>query len=253
MKRIAILISILLAVSLALCGTAFAEEQTGQSFGQWLDSAATSVTNMVKESGEVEVQGRAVRTVVPDTVTISVGASIEKKEVQDAQSEATRIINDVIAALKALGVPEKNIATSGYSIYRTYDYSKDKTTPTGYNTTISLKVKVTDFALINTILDTAVSCGANDVGNLSFSYSDEGTVYKEALKDAIKAARGKVEAMAEAAGVELQALKSMRETSYPTAVYNSYAPGAMMDSGGTDVMAGEMEISANVTLVYQVK
>jgi len=249
----------LLIVSLGVGAFAAAEAPQSAnvpSFGQWLDGAVSSVETWTKDSGELEVHGQAVRTVAPDTVAIQIGASIERESEKDAQAEANRIINEVIEALKALGVPEKQIATSGYSIYRVYDYRAETTVPKGFNVTVTLRVTVSDFGLIGQILDAAVERGANSVGDLRFSYSKEEALYQEALRDAIQAAKAKAENMADAAEVTLRTLLELRETSRTAPSPYAVASYAKMDAvagSGTQIMAGEIEITADVALVYQIK
>lgn len=251
MKRIGIGM-LCLALSLALALPAVAEDNS------WWNDAVSSVETWAAEGGELEVRGRAVRTVEPDTVTIRVGARVEAEDERDAQTQTNTIINDVLASLRALGVEDSQMSTSGYNITRKYRYVGRISRPSGYEASISLTVTVQDFDLINSILDIAVEKGANDVSGISFSYSDEGAVYRQALQDAIEAAKTKAQAMADTAGVTLYTLLRMYEGSQGGAYYNSYtleameAPGASADSG-TQIMAGEVEISANVTMVYRIK
>lgn len=250
----------LLTLALLLCiavllPVANAEETTpAPSFGDWLDGAVSSVENWAKGSGELEVRGQAVLTVVPDTVAIRIGVAVERENEKDAQAEANAIIGDVTEAVLALGVPENQIATSGYSVSPVYDYLDSGRKLRGYSAMISLRVTVMDFALINEILDVSVKKGANDIGGLEYSYSEEGEVYKQALSEAIVAAKGKAEAMAETAGVTLNTLLALREVSQASAYVNSYANVAYdVAESESRVMAGEIQISANVVLVYEVK
>lgn len=112
---------------------------------------------------------------------------------KDAQDEANRIVNEVITTLKEIGVADKQIATSGYSISQSYDYSKQPSVLVGYTAGNTLRMMINDFDQINGILDVAVEKGTNDVGNIQFSYSDEGIVYKQVLQDAILAAKCRYE------------------------------------------------------------
>lgn len=247
-------IAILVAGILLLGSSAAMAEGNTPSVGQWLDGAVSSMESWVKDSGELEVQGQAVRSVAPDTVTIRVGANVEDKSEKIAQDQANAIIQEVISSIRALGVEDSQIATSGYNITRKSSSSKLLGTDS-YVAKISLTITVQDFDLINQILDTAVEKGANDVGSISFSYSREGEVYRQALSDAILAARVKAEAMAETAGVRLHTLLALREVSGGGAYRNTYEPMMAESSSysGTQIMAGEIEITAYVTLMYQVK
>ena len=243
----------LLVTLMLLFSTAAYAEDTGADDPYW------AYQTWLMESGELQVQGRAVRTVVPDTVTIKIGASIENSSERAAQEEANTIINGVIAELKVLGLEDKQIKTSGYNVTRRYQRKIGGiTTGDTYVATVSITVTVQDFELINQILDIAAEKGANSVGNINFSYSDEGEVYRQALEDAVLAAKAKAEIMALAGGVEIITLSRMTEGSQGGAYYNSYAPAEMdmaetAAEGGAQVMAGELEISANVTLTYRTR
>lgn len=257
MKRTKIWLAALMVAVLMLGSVAVAEDSDGKTLGDWLDGAVTSVETWARDSGILEVRGQAVRTVAPDTVAISVGATIANEDVKAAQDEANRIINDVIASLEALGVDEKQMMTSGYNISQRYNYSGATPVLAGYEARISLRVTLTDFELINDVLDVAVEKGANEIGGISFSYSDEGVIYRQALSDAINIAKAKAEAMAGTAGVGMYTLLEMREenNAMVTPMYtNSYAMAeGSTGGGGTQIKSGEIEISAYVTLTYQIK
>ncbi|MDL2319181.1 SIMPL domain-containing protein [Eubacteriales bacterium OttesenSCG-928-A19] len=273
MRIVRLMLCMLLALSLTLPAFAAAPEppkaageplppatpEEERKFSQWLDGAVTSVETWAQDSGELEVHAQAVRTVMPDTVAIRVGASVEHQDEKVAQEGVNTIINDVTAAIKALGVADDQIVTSGYSVTRRHSASRVSTLVASYVASTTLKITLTDFDLIGQVLDTAVEHGANDIRDLSFSYSDEGSVYREALQDAILAARGKAEAMASAAGVQLYSLLRLTESGGYSPMYtNSYAPmmdSASSDSGGgsTQIMAGDIEVSASVSMVYKIK
>lgn len=249
---------ITLACMVCVTGVALAQEggtSSVDSLRSWVDGAVSSVETWVRDSGELEVRRQAIRKVTPDTVSINVGVRAENADEKIASEEANSIINQVTAAIRALGVEENQIATSGFSIRRDYS-SSSRLVPNKYVASNSLRVTVQDFALINQILDTALELGANDIGNISFSYSKENEVYHEALADAIVAAKGKAQAMAKTAGVELYTLMALREGGGAAPMYynamemSAVAGGAGM---GTEIMAGEIEISATVTMVYQIK
>lgn len=245
-----------LSLALLLAPGALAEEESAtNAFVNWVDGAVSSVETWVKSSGELEARGQAVRTVAPDTAAVSVGVQIEKNTEKEAQEEANRIINDVTRALKEKGLDESQMATGGYNIRRNYNSSK--LMPTKYVASISLRITVQDFDLINEILDTAVSLGANNVGGITFSHSQQSEIYKQALSDAILEAKSKAQAMADTAGVKLYTLLTLREDGgvpvYARAENVMLAEGGGSGDSSTQITAGEIEISAYVTLVYQVK
>lgn len=210
------------------------------------------------QTGRLEVRGQAIRTVTPDTVEFTIGATAQSKSEQEALSDANAIIADVIASLTALNVPENQIRTSRLDISPRYETVFSKRQLVGYTASVSLTVKLTEFDMINTAIDTAVAHGANNIGGMRFSFSEEGLAYRQALSDAITAAREKAQSMAEAAGVQLGTLLYMREGSYNTYPYaNAYfaeAESSAPDTyAGTQVMSGEIQINASVDMTYETK
>lgn len=220
--------------------------------------AAAAEDAVTSTNGKLEVQGQAVRTVMPDTVDISIGAMIQRKSEQEALSEANTVIANIIDSLKALNIPENQIKTSWLNVSPNYETFASSSRIDGYNASISLTVRIMDFELINTVVDTAVAHGANDIGSMRFSFSEEGLVYRQALTDAIVVAREKAETMAEAAGLQLGTLLLLRESGYNTYPYsNSYiamdTEMASSRSSATKIMSGEIEISASVELTFEMK
>ncbi len=208
------------------------------------------------QTGVLEVHGQAQISVVPDTVSLRLGANIDHKDEKEAYSRANAIMNGVLEALRALGVPENQMKTGALNITRQYDYSKSPYVLRGYTANVSLTVTLHDFEQINTVIDTAVAKGANDVGGMQFSYADESAVYRQALCEAIQAARAKAEAMAGAAGVSLGGLLKMVEggqMGYGYATNYYAAPMETAKPDGAQVVAGEIQISANVDMTFETK
>ena len=67
------------------------------------------------------VSGTGKATVIPDTAKVSLGITVNRPTVASAQNEANRIMNQIIKDLKAIGVDEKKIKTTNYSVYPNYD------------------------------------------------------------------------------------------------------------------------------------
>jgi len=211
------------------------------------------------QPGRLDVTARATRTVAPDTVDMTIGVTAQDANQQNALNDVNRIIADVLASLLEMDVPESQIKTSRLDIAPRYSTFSDRRI-IGYTASISLNVTLTDFELISAVIETSVELGANNIGSLRFRYSDEGLVYRQALADAVAVARLKAQAMADAAGVELGTLLSLRENSYNA--YSSAASYSNMRSGmdfeplagsDTQVMAGEIQFSASVDMTYEIK
>ena len=248
-------------VALALCvmlacmpvGAAAQEE----SWDALMAKALGTVEELTAPEGVLRVKASASVSVVPDTAQVNLGMSVVKPALSQAQSEANAIVNAVVDALIALGIEKTDIVTSNYNISPQRDYATgDGTTITGYYVSNSITVHVDDFALLDTVIDTAVQCGANEVYGVSFDVKDRSGYYRQALADAVTAGREKAEILAASAGVELGELTSISEESSIGSYYGySNAADSVMRaaSGATSIQGGEMAVTAEVELIYAYK
>jgi hypothetical protein len=109
----------------------------------------------------------------------------------------TREMNEVLQALRDLGLGEDDLATS--LIELNPRYSNDGTAIVGYDAANQVEVTVRDLALVGRVLDTGVDHGANVAGGIRFRLSDGNAGEERALADAVTDARAKAETMATAA------------------------------------------------------
>jgi len=210
------------------------------------------------QTGRLEVSGRATRTIAPDTVDITIGVTIQDVDQQEALNQINQVMRDVLESLFELGLPENQIKTSYLDVSPRYNYNYSARPIVGYTASISMTVRLKDFELISAVIDTSVALGANDIGRLQFRHSEEGLIYRQALADAITVARLKAETMADAAGVELGTLLLLQEGGFDSYdMYSNFrAPmplPATSAEGDTQVMSGEMQFSASVSLTYEIK
>ncbi|MBR3502865.1 MAG: SIMPL domain-containing protein [Clostridia bacterium] len=206
---------------------------------------------------EITVQGTGVIRTAPDIAVISLGVEESGEDVAAIQSQLNARINAIIAALtgEAGGIAEEDVQTGNYSIYRRYydDYGN----PTkDYVASCMLNVTVRDIEKAGGVIDAAFAAGANTLGNVSFSVDDDGTLADRALELAVEDGMHRAQVIAGAAGVQLPACPSRvsegAEVSYVT--FNSMARSEDVASGktATKLMGGSVEISATVTVTYDV-
>ena len=65
-------------------------------------------------------------TAKPNIAMTTIGMTETSSTVIAAQKQNTKVMNDLISKLKALGVDSKDIQTQNYNIYPQYSYTKDK-------------------------------------------------------------------------------------------------------------------------------
>jgi len=189
--------------------------------------AATLVMTLVSgASGQTgPVDGR------PHTITVSSTATISTKpdeavvtfsvHTQNADStvalnENARIMNDVLAAMTALGIAEKNMETTNISLSpQTINRGKPDEA-TVYNSSTSLEVKIHDFSVIGPAIQKGVAAGATSVKGVRFQVADPVGVKTQALAAAVTSAREKADALAGAAGTAVTGVVQITEGGSPS-------------------------------------
>jgi len=205
----------------------------------------------------INVSGSSYIKIEPDIATISLGVTTSAETSRQAQEDNAKLMNAVIAKIKEMGIDEKDIQTSNYSVYPQYSWN-DKTyeqSVVGYQANYSLSVIVRNIDNVGKIFDAAIEAGANNSGGITFDSTKRDENYLEALTLAIYNAEDKAKAMAIALGnVKIEVLEVSEGYSSIQPYYESYSKNEMMDSiaptAPTTIQSGEMSISANVSVKY---
>lgn len=211
--------------------------------------------NLISVSGNGEI------LTAPDIGLVTVGVQTENPDVKTAQQENARIMDRIISALIAAGIPREDIQTVSYSIYPVYD---DNTRPFGqkikyYQVISMVQVTVRDVARTGEIIDIAVDNGANQVSSVAFSLSPEKekALRAQALTLAVANARSDADVTAAATGVAITGVKSVSVGSVYIPVYydNRYGGSAEMKTAAvpTPVEAGQIRVTAQVSISYLIR
>jgi len=216
-----------------------------------------SITNVTtnKASG-FTITGEGKVAIAPDIATTMVGVEANGATVKEAQDELNQNINAVSAAIKKLGIGDKDIETSNYNVNPTYDYSSNTQRITGYQAGSSLTIKVRDIAKVNSVIDAATTAGANVVGGVSFDVDDKTKAQNDARKLAVADAKAKAEQASQTAGFSLGKLIDYQESFGNDRIYPMYATmdiAAKGEGAPTQIESGATDIRVTVTLTYEVK
>lgn len=214
-------------------------------------SVVTTKTDIFTSTGE----GKAFAT--PNIAKITLGISVNQTTVKIAQDKANQVVNKIQEEIKKLGISEKDIKTTRYDLYPSYDWNEGKQRITGYQITINFEVKVRDFEKINQVIDTATASGANLIGNLEFLIDNQTLkeTQNKAREEAVKEAKEKAESLAKASGIKLGRILNIQENIISPWVPPVYT-GKELTVGEktmTNISPGEQEIRISVTLTYETK
>ncbi|MCX6718535.1 MAG: SIMPL domain-containing protein [Candidatus Staskawiczbacteria bacterium] len=215
-------------------------------------SADLQNQNQITVSGEGKVYAK------PDVALISLGVTAQAVTVADVTKSGTDKMNAVIDAVKKLGVDEKDIQTTNYSLTPNYNYTQNAGRIfQGYTLEQDVQVKIRDFTKVGDILAKATSVGANLVGDLQFTIDNPEQFKEQARAKAIAQAKANAENLAKESGIGLGKIINIFENSYnssPVMYSSAKAMGAgVMDSAPVPtVQPGQQEIDVTINLTYKI-
>ncbi len=203
---------------------------------------------------------------VPNIATFSFSVSQEAKVVSDAQSTVTTKTNAILKGLKDLGIEDKDIKTSEYSVYPKYTYqsypcSNINCPPSGqvadgYTVSESINVKVRKTEDAGKALAVAGDNGATNISSLQLTLDDPNAPQDSARLAAIDNARTKADALAKHLGVKIVRVVSFSDNGQGYPIYPmAYDVKAMGTSGSVapSIPVGENKTTANVTVTYEIR
>jgi uncharacterized protein len=204
-------------------------------------------------ASKLTVQGDGKVTASPDMATIVLGVETQNASAAGAVRENAGLMNKTINALKAAGIAENNIQTSSFSL-TTMPEDQPKTAsgkPKApvFLATNQVTVKLNNTTEVGSVLDAAVSAGSNSIQQVSFDLRDPRPQNDRAMTLAIEDAQRQAEVAANAAGVKLGRVLEITEG------YGYVAPtakGALFANVATPIQPGELEVSASVTVIYEI-
>jgi hypothetical protein len=146
----------------------------------------------------ISVTGTGTVTLYPDEADLQFSVRTENQSAVNAAAQNGEIMNDVYAALSALGLNKSEIKTTSYSLSPTYDsYNYSKVV--GYIAVNSVEITVTgseNLPTVGKIVDAVVKAGVNEVDGISFQFTDSNydtlrtEAYHKAVQDAYSQASG---------------------------------------------------------------
>lgn len=212
---------------------------------------ADSASRTITVTGQGEADG------TPDTARISAGVQTQAKTAAQALAQNAAAMNNVFAALKRMGVPEKNIQTSDFSVSPQYTpYNSNSTEAqriVGYQVSNQVNVTLDGVSKVGSAIDTLVGAGANQMNSISFSIRDPGDLQAQARTAAVDDAVARAQILTKAAHVTLGPIISIEESNAEVP-----RPVAMMAlraaaPAPTPVAAGRQSISASVSITWEIQ
>lgn len=211
---------------------------------------------------KISITGVGTAKRAPDLAVISLGVLREAKTAREALTENNAAMSDLIAAMRALGVEEKDMQTSNFSIQPRYFYPERKANGEheapriiGYSVSNNLEVRIKEIEKTGEALDQAVTLGANTGGNIRFTNQDVEALLDEARINAVQNAMKKAEILVVTAGAKLGEIVSISETSNnprPQKFAQARALSVQEDAGQVPIASGENSYRVTVNITWKI-
>ncbi len=227
--------------------------------------AATATATGGRAAGSITVigQGRAVAT--PNVARVTLGVEATADTVRQAATEANTKTAAIIARLKSLGVADKDIQTSQYSIFPVREGGGPVAAAAGapaatatpkpqFRVSSTVNVTLRDLNAVGPAIDGAIEAGANVAGGIQFSVDDPTPPMDQARGNAVADARRQAQQIAQAAGVTLGPPRVITEVIGSAAPQMDLAAGvarAMPAAAPPPVQGGELTFTEQIQITYE--
>lgn len=199
----------------------------------------------------ISVTGSGTAYGEPDLARVELGVNIAHEDISVASAEANQIILEVTNVLMAAGIDARDIRTAYYNIWRDEGYAPfgGEATAPKYRVNNILSITVRDVEQVGDIIAESLNAGANAVNSIQYTLADPEGLAREAREFAFNNARAKAEQLAALAGLQLGPVISITDGASHDAT--PYPMPMMMEAGGVPVSGGQLAVSANVTVRFE--
>lgn len=213
-----------------------------------------TMTSPIPEA-RVIVTGEGRADVAPDMAVMSMGVSTMAPTAAEALAANSTRVAEMLKVIKAAGVEDRDIQTSGLMLNPQFDYSKEGQPPvlTAYQAQNMVTLRMRDLTRMGGVLDAVVGAGATDFSGLTYTLQDPKPAQDAARQDAVAQARARAELYAAALGMTLGPVRVLSEQ----AIMAPPAPMMMREAmaygkGAADVplQGGELSVTASVNIEY---
>jgi uncharacterized protein len=210
----------------------------------------------------LSVIGNAETMVKPDKVTLTLSVETTNKTANAALIANSQTMDNVLDALKSLGVKENETSTSFFNISPNHNFTQEEDFQPiqnrdiiSYTVTNSITVDSTNLLNVSQWIDTAVQAGANDISNVSFLLSDKKSelIKNDLMREAIMDAKNKSDIAASTLGLEVVGVRSIvigGIDGLPISQQPFFASEATPRVNPPPIIVGEQKVTSSVNITF---
>jgi uncharacterized protein YggE len=202
----------------------------------------------------VTVVGTGRVGVAPDVVLLGLAAVVLAESVRSALDGASAAATSVSAALRATGVADRDLRTSGMRVEQAWQHGPEGAAPHGFEATVRVTARVRDVGSAGEVVAAAVEAGGDAVRveQMTLSVDDPEAAQRAARELAFEDARSKATHYAMLADRRLAAVHSVVEHSAGGVApfesgWTEYAP-LQHDARAAPIEQGDQDVRVGVTV-----
>ncbi len=225
-----------------------------------VEEADAEGLSVVSSVPTIQVSGEYALQVAPDIAYVDIIIYAKDLQHLEAKNKADKLLKEAKRVAASLDIHEKNLKTTYVSINPAYEYVNNQQKLAGYEATYSLHVTVEKLSDVAVVIDKFVKAGIDRVGGVQYAIKNDEAAKLMAMSKAVENAKLKAKTLADAANVGLGAVISINENGANSSppihmARNMVASDAMMEksAGGEAPPQGEIAVSANVNMVFEIK
>jgi len=209
-----------------------------------ISSAGPIVELTVTESVEAE----------PDLVRVGAGVTTDAPTAVEAMRLNAQAMSAVVERIRQIGVPERDIQTTGISLGARYDYDQatQRQVFRGYQASNRVSIRLREIERTGAVLDALVAAGATDLSGPEFAVEDNSAAKAQARTAAMETLREQALSYARMAGygdIRLLRIQESQAVQPPRPMMRMAAEAAFDQS--TPVQPGLVEEGVTVTVTYE--
>ena len=210
----------------------------------------------IAQPGTVVVRADGSVQAVPDVAVLGISVEITQPWVAAARERAAGVTEAVIDELRRLGVEDRDMQTSRFSIQPDYQYTDEgRRRLAGYRVVHSLTVTYRDLDTLGTAIDAVSDAGGDELAfrDIAFAHADPERHLEVARRQAVIELHRTARQLAEAANRQLGPLLEISEgVAPPEGPYPRPATGALLKAEAVDtpISIGSDTITVTVRGVF---
>jgi len=229
--------------------------------------------NNDNEKGSLSVNTSAEAEIAPDTVELGIAIKTDDKTSLNKAAKENKEKSDKIYAMLQAMINTKDgdyLKTADYNARPVYVYNHEmkKQVLEKYEVANKIIVHTKNIAQLGNIIDKAISLGATNVDDLSFSVSGYEAKCRELIDEAATKAYGRAEMAAKASKTRIVGVQMINagcsENSVQPVPYRMMTKGVMMmanamtdalmePEAATPIQSGNLKVFANFSASYWLK